>query len=695
MTRENQELTDELIQFLDRYYRDEIGKLAQRFPDEQRSLEVSFDDIYRYDYELAEDYVDKPGQMRQYFNEALHLYDLPADINFEQNNASARVRVVDLPDEYERDISEQGSTDVISKVRRFRGQVAKHTVPKPLVKDAAFECQRCGTLNYIPQDESGGEMQQPHDCRGCEREGPFELDFGQSDLIDAQLLELQVPPEDATGGSTETMEVMVKDDLTQVASTGNRIVANCEVVANVQKKNGKPTQMLDIHGEAESIQIEDTDWSDANVEEHKDRVLELADRDDIFDLCIGSIKPSHKGDELVKFALLLQMFQGVEKHLPDGSRKLGTIHVLLIGDPGSDKSGLLQYAKRLTPGAVYTDGSGSTKAGLTASAVQSDFGGDSGWKINGGTLVQAHNSLGAIDELDDMDEDDRGGMKECMSEGTISVSKADKNPTLPAYTSVLSAANPKYGRYDSYEPIGDQINLHPAVISRFDLIFPIKDVPNPEDDRDLASHLTGLHRVGQKLKNGQELTEEERNTAEPPIKPEVMRAYVAYARENYDPVLTPEAEQYIEDNYVAVRSKGDDEDSPIPTTARSIESVISLAEASARIRLSDKIELQDAKRVVDVWLHCMREIGIDPETGEFDADVIETGQSKTQRDRVKVIKSIIEELEGQRARGALIEEVVETAEEQGISEKNALDEIDKIKRQGDAYQPSDEHIRVT
>ena len=672
-------ITDKFLDFFKNYYRDEIGVLAQRYPQETRSLKIKFDDLYRYDRDMAEDWLKKPDQMREYAEEALRLYDLPADIEL----ASAHVRLVELPSYQEFAIGQIDPDDHLGKLIGLKGQVIEQTDVKPLVTEAAFECQRCGTMTYIPQ--STNKMQEPHECQGCERDGPFELNIGQSELENYQRVRLQKPPEEAEDGQSE-FDVNVRDDLVRSASSGNRVTINGVLNGKQETKNGEKMPTLNLYSDALSVEKDETDWSDADIEEHLDRIREIADRDDVYDIITKSIKVTHKGHDMIKLAIAMQLFQGVAKSLPDGSEIRGTIHVLLVGDPGVDKSGILNYAKRVTPGAIYTDGSGSTKAGLTASAVQSDLDGG-GWTIRGGSLVKAHGSLAAIDELDDMEEEDRGGMKESMASGTISVSKADKNVTLPAQTSVLAAANPKFGRYDPYQPIGEQIDLHPALMSRFDLIFPMQDQVDEESDRELAEHLGQMVQVGQKQAAGEDLGEKERATATPEVSQEVLRAYIAYARENINPVITDEAKEYISENYVEVRTSTDEEDSPVPTTARSVLALHRLAEASARMRLSDRVTIEDAERVIEVWLDCMKRIGIDPETGEFDADVLETGNSKSQRDRIKRIMSILSQYtdDPDYQYGAPMSEALEDADALDIDEETFKQQIETLENKKEVF----------
>ncbi|MGM0372778.1 MAG: hypothetical protein ACQEQJ_09815, partial [Halobacteriota archaeon] len=175
----------------------------------------------------------------------------------------------------------------------------------------------------------------------------------------------------------------------------------------------------------------------------------------------------------------------------------------------------------------------------------------------------------------------------------------------------------------------------------------------------------------------------------------LMRKYIAYARSTCFPTMTEEAEERIREFYVNLRSQGTGEDSPVPVTARKLEAIVRLAEASARVRLSDTVELEDADRSLEIVEKTLKEIGMDPETGQYDADVIETGQSKSQRDRIRTIRELIADIEADFDEGAPIDEVLARAEEVDMDRSKAEHEIEKLKQKGEVYEPTNEHLRTT
>ena len=1355
----NQDLTERFIQFYRNYYRDEIGTLAQRYPNEQRSLYVDYDDLYQFDRDLAEDFRTKPDQMREYAEEALRLYDLPADVSL----GRAHVRIENLPE----NIDIRGirvHDDHIGKLVSVQGIVRKATDVRPKVTEAAFECQRCGTMTYIPQTDGG--FQEPHECQGCERQGPFRVNFDQSEFIDSQKLRIQESPEGLRGGETpQSLDVDIEDDITGEVSPGDHVT--CVGVLHIEQieQGNEKTAVFDLYMDGVAIAIEDEEFEDMDITDADRReIIELSNRDDIYEAMVNSIAPAIYGYEEEKLAMILQLFSGVTKHLPDGSRIRGDLHMLLIGDPGTGKclsgntnvvlgdgsttpigefvernlddpkpiddgvwdhvdvkvptlqqdgtitrskatkvwkreapekmyrietasgrelevtpshplfvqrdarfeptiasdlnegsfvatprrldvesddaldvdfrrarsynavrltlpdewtpdlarligyivaegyveerddhtgfisitnndeavlsdvrsaletlglqtttresrtgksarevmcsagefvsflkhldgallkgsaeqrvpkellgtsppitrafikgfvegeghvsakqreitvasmseellselrtlllqhgiasqiherkngsyrlrisgsqfdryvtdigfvtdrkqqaaeehldtdrntnvdivpnigpvlrrvreslgltqydcgvprntyrhyeagsrnpsvhavekiieafasadsdlceaaevaspqsdggtvtsditalrkladgdvrwdriesiervdpdedwvydlevegthnyvsngiishnSQMLSYIRQIAPRSVYTSGKGSSSAGLcvtgdtrihtangfvpirdiatkqhpdpveenvaseaahalytydraaetvvlgesshvwrmpqkpcrrietthgreleasvntpvlvdtdrgtewreisevtagdrvgvpeyihhgfpntaradggttaqlrgyrettepdplisahtdlvweevvtaenigkkevfdltvpethnfigngivthnTAAAVRDDFGDGQQWTLEAGALVLADKGIAAVDELDKMRSEDRSAMHQALEQQQISVNKAGINATLKSRCSLLGAANPKYGRFDQYEPIGEQIDLEPALISRFDLIFTVTDQPDPEHDARLAQHIIKTNYAGElntqreQLPSSEFTAEEVANVTDevaPEIDAELLRKYIAHAKRDCYPTMTEEAKDLIEEFYVDLRSKGADEDAPVPVTARKLEALVRLAEASARVRLSDTVEREDADRATDIVESCLQDIGVDPETGQFDADVVETGTSKSQRDRIKNIKGLIADIEEEYEEGAPVEEVLDRAGEIGMDQTKAEQEIEKLRTKGEVYEPKQGHLRTT
>jgi len=274
-----------------------------------------------------------------------------------------------------------------------------------------------------------------------------------------------------------------------------------------------------------------------------------------------------------------------------------------------------------------------------------------------------------------MTKEDTSAMHEALEQQTISINKANISATLRAETTVLAAANPKFGRFDPYELIPKQIELPSTLINRFDLIFPIRDLPNKAKDERTADFILQLHK---KSSGG---------AAE--LRTEFLKKYIAYAKQNFNPQLTDEALEEIKEYYVKMRSTGDEEGAykAIPISARQLEALIRLSEASARVRLSTKVLKNDARRAIELVHFCLMQIGVDPETGKIDIDRISTGVSASQRSHISVVKEIIKELEGLIGKQVPVDDILIKAKEKGMDPEKAEDIIDVLKKEGVIFTP--------
>jgi len=329
-TAENTQLIDRFQEFYREYYKEAIGELGQQYPSGQKSLTIDWDDLYQFDPDLADDFRSQPGQLREYAEEALRLYDLPVDVSLGQ----AHVRVRNLPEKTEiRDIRADHRGSLIA----CQGIVRKATDVRPKITTAAFECQRCGTLTRIPQ--TTGDFQEPHECQGCERQGPFRINFDQSEFIDAQKIRVQESPEGLRGGETpQAIDVNIEDDITGEVTAGDHVTVTGVLELDQQGNDREKSPMFDVYMDGMSVEIEDEQFEEMDIDdEDKKQIYELSNAEDIYEKMVGAIAPSIYGYETQKLAMILQLFSGVTKHLPDDSRIRGDLHMLLIGDPGTGK----------------------------------------------------------------------------------------------------------------------------------------------------------------------------------------------------------------------------------------------------------------------------------------------------------------------------------------------------------------------
>lgn len=276
------------------------------------------------------------------------------------------------------------------------------------------------------------------------------------------------------------------------------------------------------------------------------------------------------------------------------------------------------------------------------------------------------------------------------------MNKAGINTTLPCRTALLAAGNPKYGRFDEYESLAEQVDIPPALLSRFDLMFLLQDQPEEERDREIASHMVEYRQQGIAAQDAATPTED----FAVPVPAELFRAWIAHAKRTVEPRICDESvKEDLVSSFTALRQLNTD-DGPVPVTFRKLEGLQRLAEASARVRLSETVEAEDVSRARQLVGESMRQVGLDPETGEYDADVIETGTSQSQHERMQTVTSIIAAQSAEGSSGAPIELVVEEATTAAnLSESATREAIQKLRDQGQVYAPtSSEHgeeLRVT
>jgi len=350
------------------------------------------------------------------------------------------------------------------------------------------------------------------------------------------------------------------------------------------------------------------------------------------------------------------------------------------------KSQLLRYVSQVAPRGIYTSGKGSTAAGLTAAAVKDDFAGGR-WMLEAGMLVLADGGMAVIDELDKMSPEDRSAMHEALEQQTVSIAKAGITSTLNARCPVLAAANPKLGRFTNERPISEQIDLPPTLLSRFDVIFSIRDLPNQDRDRTLAGRILASHRDVELLGPGAPEGEA------PPFSPEFLKKYVAYAR-TVRPRLSDEALAVLQDYYVRVRRQGEEPDAPVPITARQLEALVRLSEAAARARLGSIVRPEDAQRAVRIMGNYLRRVAMTPE-GRIDIDITQTGVSHSQREQFELARSTMRELQGAPGGQFSLAEYLEAMARHGVAEGRAEGILQTLRNQGEVFEQRTDRFQLT
>lgn len=684
------ELIDAFLDIIDTYHREDIGELADRYPKDQTTFTIDYANIHAYDIDLADDVRKDPDQLRKYAEEAVSLYDLPIDVNLD----GARVKFSNVEDP--KSVASV-RTDDVGKLRRYRGQISKLSPVKPKLVEACYECQRCGTTTTIPQ--SGDTLGEPHECSGCERQGPFNLNKTRSEYRDFQKVRLKQPPEETAGAEGANLDIHLQDDLVQAVGDGGvkpGAYAQLDTLVDIQMDDN--STIGETYARAEELELEETEFTDLTLEaDDLDRIKEIAngDRGDPYEMLTDSILPKLHGREYIRLALVLQLFRGVQATYPDGSIDRGDSHILLLGDPGTGKSTVLSRMEEVAPRATYASGKGASAAGLTAAAVPSDFG-DEKWSIEAGALVLASGGVACVDEIDKVKEDAVSSLHGALESQRVEVSKAGINATLTAETSLLAAGNPKYGRFDDYESIADQIDIGPTLLSRFDLMFCLIDDADEEEDRALAESM--VENRNQAVTYSHHRGEyDDDSEIQGPIDDDIIRKYIAHARRDIHPrIVDEDVRDALVEKFISLRQAayGDDQDNPIPVTPRKLEAMQRLVEASARVRLDDVVRMSDVTRVFDLLRASLKDVGMNEE-GELDADVYEADSSKPQRDRMKAIKLTIDDLANEHDDGAPKEKVISEMSAEGFDSPNVQKDIAKLKSKGEVYEPKDDHLRTS
>ena len=335
----------------------------------------------------------------------------------------------------------------------------------------------------------------------------------------------------------------------------------------------------------------------------------------------------------------------------------------------------------------------ASAAGLTAAAVQ-DSAAEGRWTLEAGALALADLGLAAIDEFDKMNENDRSSMHEAMEQQRISVSKAGINATLSTRCAILAAANPKDGRFEpvSEVPFTKQINLKPALISRFDVIWLLTDQPKAEHDLMIADHIMKnrenstpevLIDQGSEVDPSKVAGSSGMDEKEGIINRELIRKYVAYAKRTIHPVLTDEARSALTEFYVETRRKGGESNDSISISARAIEGLYRLAQASARVRLSKEATIEDAERSIRITRTWRYEL-----MGEnFDETTIQSGKKATSRNRERAILEIVRRIHLETGEVVALNDVLTEAGRMDIPRGKAEDLIDALCRDGRLMRP--------
>ncbi|CAH0005100.1 unnamed protein product [Clonostachys byssicola] len=591
-------------------YRDQLKENALL---KKYYCDININDLISYNEELAHRLATEPADIIPLFEVALakctHRILFPHDPKAEipshqlllhSNADDVSIRNLD--------------SMTIARLVRVPGIVIGASVMSSKATVLELKCRSCGYETGIPILGGFTGVSLPRQC-GRER-GPADKEtpkcpldpyfvlHEKSKFVDQQIIKLQEAPDQVPVGELPR-HVLVSADryLTNRVVPGSRCVVMgiFSIYQNKASKNSSTSGAVAIRTpylRAVGISTSLDKGAKGDMiftEEEEQEFLSMSKSKDLYEKMARCIAPSIYGNHDIKKAILCLLLGGSKKILPDGMKLRGDINVLLLGDPGTAKSQLLKFVEKAAPVAIYTSGKGSSAAGLTAS-VQRDQS-TREFYLEGGAMVLADGGVVCIDEFDKMRDEDRVAIHEAMEQQTISIAKAGITTILNARTSVLAAANPIFGRYDDMKTPGENIDFQTTILSRFDMIFIVKDEHSRAKDETMAKHVLSLHSGG---------GVEEASEAE--ISVEKMKRYITYCKTRMAPRLDKEAAEMLSSHFVTIRRQVHAAEmeansrSSIPITVRQLEAIVRITESLAKLELEPIAKVRHVNEAIRLFI---------------------------------------------------------------------------------------------
>jgi len=652
-------------------YRDQQGRPKYReeasrtIAQGRTSLAIDFVDLLTHDKELASELLFEPDTVLGAFDKA--VYQLFTTLNpalNSQNSLLFRARVKGLTEKVPlRDISSAH----IDRLIAVGGLVVRASEVRPYLLQGIW---RCNSGHLTKGDFIGQHIKRPPRCAEC-GSTELSLDKRQSVFSNYQLIRVQELPEELPPGQLpQYIDVQLFGDLANSARPGDRVIITGIVRSEPEGFGTRQQRIFTSRLEGNYVEALGREIERLDITpEDEERIRAFSQQSDVFAKLVESIAPAIKGHMDIKEAILLALVGAPQVTLPDGTTLRGYINVLLVGDPGTAKTELLKYAARLAPRGLYTTGRGSTAAGLTAAVVKERGG---MLMLEAGAVVLADQGVACIDEFEKMRAEDRQVLHEVMEQNTVSVAKGGIVATLNARTSILAAANPVLGKYDPMSNIYDNLNLPIPLLTRFDLIFVIMDVPQRDRDEAVARHILQIYR-------------DFSYPTPPPVDFEFLRKYIIYAK-RIRPILTKEAEEKILSFYLNIRSTAPE--GMITITHRQLETLVRLAMARARLLLRDRVLGEDADHAIRLFVSMLESVAKDVRTGRVDVGVL-YGKPYSFRTLFQRAQQLFKDMEQGGKVAVDIEDFKRRfIQETGASEEEADKIITQLRQSGMIYEVS-------
>jgi replicative DNA helicase Mcm len=655
----------------------DVGFLGQIFDASKEEIEKFIKEEEKsviLDYEKIKSYLNNK-QLDLLLNKTENFLEQMSIYFSERLDRKVKVRIKNLPESLRylriRDIRSEHKDKLI----QVEGIIKISSEVRPFIIKTKYLHEDCGGEFWV--ENKNFVIEKPKKCPVC---GGTKGKFIETDheTIDIQRLLIEEPADQIEKGEQPAqITVILKEDLCEPRMERKTLPGIRVKIYGIVKelKNSNLKAILDLYIDAIYIEPVDKDVEDISISPEDERkIKELAKSADVLSLIASSVAPGLYGKqyEIIKKAIALQLVSGGKRRRSVDERK--NIHILILGDPGVGKSKLLRYVSEIAPKSKYVVGVTSSSVGLTAS-VRKDEIFKGGWVLEAGALVLTSGGLVCIDELDKLSTEELQSLHEAMEQQTITIDKANIHATLRTETSILAAANPKFGRWDKMKSIVDQIDLPPTIINRFDLIFVLIDEPNPQQDEAIVNEL---------LKG---LREERR----PPLDKDLLRKYIIYAKK-IEPQWTTAALDIVKDFYIKLRSSSGED--TIPITTRQLMSIIRIAEASAKIRLSPVVTEDDVNLAKELLLYSLKEVGINPETNRLDIDIIMSGISSTQRQKLSKVLDIIKDLQKDFPDGVPLNEILNESKKYNLEEEKVKETIEKLLKEGYIYESGDKKYKA-
>ncbi|OXU29242.1 hypothetical protein TSAR_007478 [Trichomalopsis sarcophagae] len=584
-------------------------------------IEINLEDLVAYDESLAESISKHPTEYLPIFEEAAK--EVADEITTPRPVGEEKMEDIQiLLSSDEHCISLRGMRhDTVSKLIKISGIVISASGVRAKATKISIQCRSCrNVIPNIPIKPGLEGYPMPRQCT-TEQAGrpkcpldPFFIMPDKCQCVDFQTLKLQELHDHVPlGEMPRHVQLYVDRYLCDRVVPGNRVlilgILCIKKVSKAGTRSGSKDKALvgirvsyvrvvgiAVDGENSGSGIVSTQPAVSNEDE--DMFKRLAADPNLYERITKSVAPSIYGATDMKKAVACLLFGGSRKRMPDGLCRRGDINVLMLGDPGTAKSQLLKFVENVAPIGVYTSGKGSSAAGLTASVMRDPA--TRNFVMEGGAMVLADGGVVCIDEFDKMREDDRVAIHEAMEQQTISIAKAGITTTLNTRCSILAAANSIFGRWDDMKG-EENIDMMPTILSRFDMIFIVKDEHEQDRDITLAKHVLSLH-ANAEYNNDEHAPEGELSVS-------LLKKYIHYCRMTCGPRLTVEAAEKLKNRYVMMRSttlqheKDADKRISIPITVRQLEAIIRISESLAKMRLlpfANETQVDEALRLFQV-----------------------------------------------------------------------------------------------